>query len=164
MQKFFILAGTLFFFSSSSAQWSLGGEYKFHPKENQVGLRYDGLSNLNSNFNLGIHYAFGAKSSWGLSVGYNYHFDNTFQSSLTAGANVGLNFSTGANDKKTSLDLSGNLGYYGLLGDMKHGLVWPKAYANYRLDLGEQKEENKGQEDEPNAFTLRPALHVGYRF
>lgn len=164
MQKLLGFFVCLFIFSTySSAQWMLGGEYKYHPKENQLGLRYDGLSHLNSNFNAGIHYNFGNKDSWGLSAGYTYHFDNTFKSSFTAGANVGVNFSTGTAGKNTSFDLSGNLGYYALFGDMKHGVIWPKAYINYRFDSGAEQKDGKAK-DEPDDLSFRPAIHVGYRF
>ena len=165
MQKFLFLSVFLFVFVSySSAQWGLGAEYKWHPKESQLGVRYDGLSNANSNFNLGVHYTLGAKS-WGLSAGYSYHFDNTFESSLTAGVNVGLNFSNGGAQKSTSVDVSGNLGYYALVGDAQHGMLWPKAYVNYRFaPAGEEKKDDMPDDDKLGALTLRPAVHVGYRF
>jgi hypothetical protein len=165
MQKLLFLSVFLFVLSAhSSAQWMLGAEYKYHPRENQLGIRYDGLSNLTSNFNVGVHYNLGAKS-WGLSLGYTYHFDNTFENSLTAGANLGVNFSKGTAQKSTSFDVSANLGYYALLGDMKHGVLWPKGYINYRFDSagGEDKEVTE-TDDNPGAFTFRPAAHVGYRF
>ena len=146
---------------TADAQWALGAEYKYHPKESQVGLRYDNLVQLNSSFNFGIHLNLAKGKGWGVSAGWNYHFENTFTSSLTTGVTGSINFST-SKPRSTYLDVSANLGYFGLAGDTKHVLLWPKVFGGYRFDLKSDEEESG--DAALNGFMIKPSMQLGYRF
>lgn len=142
--------------------WSLGAEYRYNPKEQDLGVRYDYFKNKGS-WNIGFTYTFGMgaekhDNGFGFSAGYRYNYQNSLNSSVYTGINASLLFGKNKAGNETALRPAIELGYQGVINN--HYLIVPGVSYGYGIDLSKEKEKTTDY----GGGRFLPGLAIAYRF